>query len=145
AAIGAAYEALKNLFQGNDALLESRFLASLQQYGYSVNDPGVLYGRATAAVILAVRANDHSTQAQFNYDAPNQGAAGVWVRLANAPAQLPGWGKVTPFVLRSASQFRPDAPPDLTSEKYAKDYNEIKHIGVSTGSTRTAEQSNIAL
>ena len=145
AAIGAAYEALKNLFQGNDALLESRFLASLQQYGYSVNDPGVLYGRATAAVILAVRANDHSTQAQFNYDAPNQGAPGVWVRLANAPAQLPGWGKVTPFVLRSASQFRPDAPPDLTSEQYAKDYNEIKQIGVSTGSTRTAEQSDIAL
>ena len=145
AAIGAAYEALKNLFPGNDAQLDSRLLASLQEHGSSMADPGVSYGRAIAISILAVRANDHSAQAQFNYDAPNQGAPGVWVRLANAPASLPGWGKVTPFVLRSGSQFRPDAPPDLTSEQYAKDYNEIKQIGVSTGSTRSAEQSNIAL
>ena len=145
AAIGAAYEALKNLFPGNDAQLDSRLLSSLQEHGSSMADPGVSYGRAIATSILAVRANDHSAQAQFNYDAPNQGAPGVWVRLANAPASLPGWGKVTPFVLRSGSQFRPDAPPDLTSEQYAKDYNEIKQIGVSTGSTRSAEQSNIAL
>ena len=145
AAIGAAHEALRNLFQGKDALLDSQLQTSLQAHGSSVNDPAVLYGRAVAASILAVRANDHSAEAQFSYDAPNQGAPGVWVRLANAPALLPGWGKVTPFVLRSASQFRPDAPPDRTSERYAKDYNEIKQIGVATGSTRSAEQSNIAL
>ena len=145
AAIGAAYETLKNLFPGNDALLDSRLLSSLQEHGTSMADPGFSYGRAVATAILAVRSNDHSAEAQFNYDAPNQGAPGVWVRLANAPAQLPGWGRVTPFVLRSGSQFRPDAPPDLTSETYARDYNEIKQIGVSTGSTRSAEQSNIAL
>lgn len=145
AAIGAAHEALRNLFQGNDALLDSWLATSLQEHGSSMNDPSVLYGRAVATAILAVRANDHSAEAQFAYDAPNQGLPGVWVRLANAPASLPGWGKVTPFVLRSASQFRPDAPPDLTSEQYAKDYNEIKQIGVSIGSTRSAEQSDIAL
>jgi len=145
AAIGASYEALRNLFPGNDVLLDSRLLTSLQQHGSSVDDPAVSYGRAVAAAIIAVRANDHSSEAQFSYDAPNQGAPGVWVRLANAPAQLPGWGKVTPFVLRSGSQFRPDAPPDLTSETYARDYNEIKQIGVATGSTRTPEQSDIAL
>lgn len=145
AAIGAAHEALRNLFPGNDVLLDSRLLTSLQEHGSSVDDPAVSYGRAVAASILAVRANDHSAEAQFNYDAPNQGAPGVWVRLPNVPASLPGWGKVTPFVLRSASQFRPDAPPDLTSEKYAKDYNEIKQIGVATGSTRSVEQSDIAL
>ena len=145
AAIGAAHEALRNLFPGNDALLDSRLLTSLQEHGSSVNDPAVSYGRAVAASILAVRANDHSAEAQFNYDAPNQGAPGVWVRLPNVPASLPGWGKVTPFVLRSAAQFRPDAPPDLTSERYAKDYNEIKQIGVATGSTRSVEQTDIAL
>jgi hypothetical protein len=145
AAIGAAYEALRDLFPGNDALLDSRLMTSLQDHGYSINDPSVAYGRAAAGAILAVRANDHAAEAQFSYDAPNQGAPGVWVRLNNAPASLPGWGKVTPFVLRSGSQFRPDAPPDLTSEQYAKDYNEIKQIGVATGSTRSAEQSDIAL
>ncbi len=59
AAIGAAHEALRNLFQGNDALLDSRLQTSLQEHGSSVNDPSVLYGRAVAASILAVRANDH--------------------------------------------------------------------------------------
>ena len=145
AAIGAAYEALKNLFPGNDAFFEGRLITSLQAHGIALDDPAVSYGRAVATSILAVRANDHAAEAQFNYDAPNQGAPGVWVRLNNAPASVPGWGKVTPFVLRSGSQFRPEAPPDLTSETYAKDYNEIKQIGVTTGSTRTAEQSNIAL
>jgi hypothetical protein len=51
---------------------------------------------------------------------------------------------VTPFVLRSGSQFRPDAPPALDSEQYAKDYNEIKEIGRLNGSTRTDLQTQIA-
>jgi hypothetical protein len=51
---------------------------------------------------------------------------------------------VTPFVLRSGSQFRPEAPPALDTEVYARDYNEIKLIGVKSGSSRSAEQSDIA-
>ena len=145
AAIGAAYEALKSLFPGNDAMLDARLLTSLQQHGSSAADPAVQYGRNVAASILAVRADDHAATAQFDYDAPNQGQPGVWVRLTSAPASLPGWGKVTPFVIRSASQFEPDAPPALSSDEYAKNYNEIKAIGALTGSTRSPEQSNIAL
>ncbi len=145
AAIGAAHHALKNLFPGNDTMLNDRYATSLAAHGLSPVDPGVAFGSAAAAAILAVRANDHSSQAQFDYNAPQAGAPGVWVRLNNAPALLPGWGNVTPFVLRSASQFRPEAPPALNSERYAKDYNEIKTIGVATGSSRSAEQSQIAL
>jgi hypothetical protein len=51
---------------------------------------------------------------------------------------------VTPFVLRSGSQFRPDPPPALDSEQYAKDYNEIKIIGASSSPVRTTEQTQIA-
>jgi hypothetical protein len=111
----------------------------------SPSDPGIEFGNSAADAILAVRANDHSVQAQFNYDAPNTGDLGVWVRLNNAPALLPGWGEVTPFVLRSSSQFQPDPPPARESELYAKDYNEIKQIGVASGSTRSIEQTQIAL
>lgn len=145
AAVAAAHHALKNLFPGNDTMLDERYANSLTAHGLSPSDPGIAFGSAAAAAILALRANDHSAQAQFEYNAPGAGEPGVWVRLNNAPALLPGWGNVTPFVLRSASQFRPDAPPDRTSEQYAKDYNEIKTIGVATGSSRTAEQSQIAL
>ena len=69
---------------------------------------------------------------------------GVWVPLTALPAILPGWGNMTPFVLKSGSQFRPEAPPALNSERYARDYNEIKEIGASNSQTRTAEQTQIA-
>ena len=145
AAIAAAHHTLRNLFQSQAASLDSLFAQSLASHGLSENDPGIAYGRSAAAAILALRANDHSAEAQFDYDAPGAGSPGVWVRLNNAPAQLPGWGKVTPFVLRSGSQFRPDPPPALDSKQYAKDYNEIKAIGELNSTTRTNEQTQIAL
>ena len=144
AAVGAAYYALKSLFPGNDTLLDGQFLNSLAAHGLSPADPGIEFGHSAAVAILTVRANDHSAQAQFDYIVPGAGQAGVWTRLNNAAAQLPGWGSVTTFVLRSGSQFRPDAPPALDSEQYANDYNEIKEIGRLPSATRSAEQSQIA-
>ena len=35
-------------------------------------------------------------------------------------------------------------PPDLKSERYAKDYNEVKGVGAATNSTRTPEQTELA-
>jgi hypothetical protein len=145
AAIAAAHQALKNLFPGSQVMLDGLYANSLAAHGLLLTDPGVDFGNAAADAILAARANDHSAQAQFDYNAPNVGAPGVWVRLNNAPAQLPGWGQVTPFVLRSSSQFDPGPPPALDSDQYATDYNEILHIGVASGSTRSAEQTQIAL
>jgi hypothetical protein len=47
-------------------------------------------------------------------------------------------------VLKDASQYRADPPYELTSKKYAADVNEVQSLGVKTGSTRTAEQTQIA-
>jgi hypothetical protein len=65
--------------------------------------------------------------------------------ISAAQSLLPGWGRITPWVIRSGSQFRPDPPPALDSERYARDYNEILHIGALTNSPRTDEQTGIAL
>ena len=116
AAIAAAHHALKNLPVNQSPSLDDAFAASLAAHGLSEFDPGVEYGRAAAATVLAARANDNSATAQFPYTAPGAGDPGVWVPISAAPnaqALLPGWGDVTPFVLRSGSQFRPDAPPAL--------------------------------
>lgn len=145
AAIAASHEALKTLFGSQAEMLDNLYDASLAAHGLSEDDPGIEFGRSAALAILALRANDHSGQAQFDYNAPGAGNPGVWVRLNNAPALLPGWGNVTPWVLRSGSQFRPDAPPALDSKRYAKDYNEIIQIGKLTGSNRSPEQTQIAL
>ena len=144
AAIAAAHQALLNLFPTHSAALDTAYTGSLAAHGLSPSDPGIAYGRSAANAIIASRANDGAAQAQFPYDAPGAGDPGVWERLNNAPALLPGWGNVTPWVLKSGSQFQADPPPTLDSEQYAQDYNEIKEIGAVNSATRTTEQTQIA-
>ena len=144
AAIAAAHHALRALFPGDATSLDAAYATSLGNHGVSPLDPGLEYGRSVAAGILLLRANDRSGAAQFDYTVPDAGNPGVWQRLGGAAALLPGWGAVTPFVLRSGAQFRPDAPPALSSDRYARDYNEIVEIGSLTSAVRTPEQTGIA-
>jgi hypothetical protein len=61
---------------------------------------------------------------------------------------LPGWGRVTPFVLTHAAQFRPEPPYNVRSKKYAADVEEVQTLGgdnVTTPSTRSADQTEIGL
>jgi hypothetical protein len=46
--------------------------------------------------------------------------------------------------MANGSQFRPAAPPSLTSEQWARDYNEVKSLGGKHSSARTKEQTDIA-
>src|SRR5207245_2070970 len=66
-------------------------------------------------------------------------------RPALLPYALPQLGFVTPCTMNSSSQFRPSGPPSLDSAQYAADYNEVKALGAAVGSTRTEEQTQIAL
>jgi hypothetical protein len=114
---------------------------------------GIAIGQATAAAILALRATDHATTL-VTYTpgtrpgdwrpTPNPVPFDPPAAADNLPAVLPGWGQVTPFALRRSDQFEPHGPPRLSSEHYAKDYDEVKAIGAKNSATRTAEQSSIA-
>ena len=145
AAIAAAHRVLRNLFPSGAATLDTMYTNSLAAHGVEPSDPGIIYGALLADIMMAVRANDGAAQAQFDYTAPGAGSPGVWTRINNAPALLPGWGNVTPFVIRSSTQFAVDAPPALDSNTYTRDYNEIKEIGSVNSTTRTPVQSQIAL
>jgi hypothetical protein len=145
AAIGAAHEALLALFPTQSALLGTAYQNSLIANAVSQADPGLEFGRSVARSILQLRAHDHASEAQFDYTVPNAGAPGVWERLNNAPALLPGWGRVTPWVMRSADQFLPEAPPALTSDGYALDLNEVQQIGAKISGVRSAEQTDVAM
>jgi hypothetical protein len=78
---------------------------------------------------------------------PGGSGPGVWVPTPPAflPYLLPQWGFVAPFAISSSSHFRPPGPPSLDSEQYAADYNEVKELGAAVGSTRTEDQTQIAL
>ena len=49
-----------------------------------------------------------------------------------------------PFVLENANQFHPGPPPDLKSDIWARDYNEIKEIGEKFSTKRTPQQTETA-
>jgi hypothetical protein len=143
AAIAAAHAVLGELFPTQD--FDDEFTDSLAARGLDLTDPGVAFGQAVAAAVLDLRSSDGASGAQFAYTAPGAGTPGVWVGNSPAAAVLPGWGAVDPWVLRSGSQFRPDAPPALDSGRYTRDYEEVKDYGSTSPSTlRTATQSNIA-
>jgi hypothetical protein len=144
AAIAAAHRTLVGLFPDQSTALDSARSASLAARGLSNRDHGILFGEAVARRLLVHRANDGSAQAQFPYTAPGAGNPGVWVAAGPAAPVTPGWGDVTPWVIRSTSSFMPDAPPRLNGRRYTRDYDEVKEIGSLTSTTRTAEQTGIA-
>jgi hypothetical protein len=144
AAIGAAHYALVKLFPSQVTALDTARAASLATHGVSHADPGIRVGESIAAAVLKRRSTDGSDRAQFPYTAPGAGTPGVWVPTSAAPALLPGWGRVTPWVIRTVSTFRPDGPPTLTSRRFARDYNEVKELGSIASLTRTAEETEIA-
>ena len=59
-------------------------------------------------------------------------------------AQTPWLAVMTPFMLKSPSQFRSDPPPALSSAEWARDFNEIKAYGSVNSSVRAPEQTAIA-
>lgn len=146
AAAGAAHRALTSLYPSQAVVLDAALAASLSAHGISAFDPAIAFGEVVADQTVAARSNDGSAFAQFPYTAPGAGSPGVWVPTppANLSALLPGWGQVTPWVLHAGSQFRPDEGPSLTSDEYARDFNEVKAMGSLTSAARTSEQTNIA-
>ena len=110
---------------------------------------GVELGRAAAAAVLELRADDGSDTPLLVFDYPQGTAPGEWRFTPGFPfAFAPGWADVTPFVLQDSSQFRAPKPYPLGGHNYTADFNEVKRFGgdgVTTRSDRTAEQTEIAL
>jgi membrane-associated phospholipid phosphatase len=105
---------------------------------------GLSWGESVAQQILVWRANDG---ADATIPPPSESGLGFWVPTppAYAPYLLPQWAFVAPFAMPSSAHFRSPGPPALDSPTYAADYDEVKLLGAAVGSTRSAEQSLIAL
>jgi hypothetical protein len=145
AASAAAHEALVNLFPAAASsfdTLHAAILAAIPEGPQKI--AGIVWGKFVANQILAARANDGWNA---TVSPPSGSGPGVWVPTPPAflPYLLPQWGFVVPFGMSSSSQFRPPGPPSPDSERYAADYNEVKDLGAAVGSTRTEDQTQIAL
>src|SRR4051812_46619027 len=148
AAASAAYQALVLQFPSEKSTLDALLTQSLTSIPDGpAKQHGVEIGQAAAVDIFTLRIGDGST-ASATY--PGSADAGKWrptprADLSTPLAALePWWRYVTPFALSGPAQFRPAAPPAITSQAFTVAYNEVKSLGKIDSTTRTAEQTQIA-
>jgi hypothetical protein len=145
AAACAAYAVLVDLYPDRAGVLQQALFADLLRYGRSWRHAlgGMAWGADCAAWALDARATDGSSDAVLFMPS---GLFGAWQPTppAFAPALLPQWPFVSPFAMLSEDQFRPPPPPPFDSLEYAEAYNEVKDLGRKTGSSRDADQTEIA-
>jgi hypothetical protein len=141
AAIAAAsHITLSKLAPARQTEVDSAYQAAIAKIpdGKSKSD-GIAVGEKAAEQILARRMDDGFATVETYRPYT---IAGVYV--PTAVPLVSQWPSRKPWLMTSANQFRPGPPPKLTSETWARDYNEIKAIGRKTNSTRTPEQTDIA-
>jgi hypothetical protein len=142
AADTAAHDVLVALYPAFQATLDAQLQQLLAQIPEGAHkDQGISVGQLVADTVLDARSADGSATPPPAFvfgTAPGD--------FQSTPPNLPkpqftGWGKVTPFALESASQFRPGPPPDLQSDTYADALNEVKSLGIVNSTTATADQA----
>ena len=152
AAIEAAYKVLSTYFTdpASQATLtadRTRSLASIPNNRAKLD--GIATGDAAANALIALRANDGSSPAQFKI--PGPAVPGEWQATPSCPI-VNGiasgiafqWQSITPFGIRSAKEFLLEPPPALTSNKYAKAYNEVMTVGSLDSTERPPDRSDVA-
>ena len=107
---------------------------------------GIAVGDAAAAAMIAARTADgrFGTPGFLTGTTP-----GAWRPVLPAFGNDPNaWVKdVKPFLIRRASQFRSSGPYELTSRKYAREFEEVKRVGSASApvTDRSLDQTNAAL
>jgi hypothetical protein len=138
AAATAARQILVELYPAQKAMIEEAYAGSLQAVpDGAAKKAGIALGEQVAAAVQADRAAD-GTSAPDTYRPIT--TPGVWI--PTTPPLFAQYAQAKPWVLKSADQFRPGPPPQLSSPLYARDYNETKSVGGAKSTARTQEQTD---
>jgi hypothetical protein len=140
AAVAAAHRAaLVKLLPAQQALIDAAYQAALQPIADGpAKVAGTAAGEKAAAEVFARRADDNPATPESYRP---QASAGAYVPTASVA--VPQWSQRKPWLMTSAAQFRPAAPPALTSEAWARDFNEVRTLGARNSTQRTPEQTEI--
>lgn len=141
AAATAAYQVLLSHFPGQKTALDDSYnVAMLAVADAAARDRGKAIGEAAAKLALAAGGFDPA-RSPVHYRPRT--SPGTWT-ATQLPVFQPYTLTFRPWILPSFDSVRPPPPPALTSERWARDYEEIKQLGARTGSTRTAQQTLMA-
>jgi hypothetical protein len=146
----AAYRILVHYFpaqEPNLTALHDAALAAIPDGPAKRN--GITHGALAAGKVLRQRAGD-GLQTPIGSTSPFRTllpGPGVW-RLtppAYLPPQTPWMANVRPFGLQNPDQFLPPSPPSLESQQWVDAFNEVKSLGAADSTTRTPDQTAIAI
>ena len=143
AADAVAHDVLVALYPGFTSTLDTELQQSLTLVpdGADKTD-GIRIGQAVGDAILALRNQDGANAPPVPYvfgTAPGDYQS-TPPNFSRQP-QFTHWPNVTPFALRRANQFRPGAPPALTSDRYGDDVNEVQSLGIASGTSATSDEA----
>ena len=146
AAVGAAaYTTLAYYFPAQVPALTTTYDAYLAGLPGDGKAEGIEVGEAAASDLIAVRMNDGRGAPSDPGLGLGELVPGGWQVVPPATsAQTPWLASMRPFVLASASQFRADPPPALSSSAYAEQLNEVKAYGALNSTVRSPEQTAVA-
>ena len=141
AALAAAHRVtLAKLLPAQQALIDTAYQAALATIADgAAKSSGIGAGEAAANAVLAARADDGAATPEAYRPHTTAGAYVPTVMPA-----VPQWPQRKPWLMTSASQFRPGPPPALTSAQWARDFEEVKSLGGKASAKRSAEQTEAA-
>ena len=139
AAASAAHGVLVALYPDKKADLDATLVTSLAAVADGeAKSRGIELGRKAASEIIALRTNDGSGVPESYRPQTSPGAyVPTVVPIESTAAQI------RPWVMKTSSQFRPAAPPALTTDVWTRDFNEIREYGSLNSARRSAEQTTI--
>jgi hypothetical protein len=138
AAAGAAYRMLVGLYGADDPCLAGVPDPAVTYAG----DPGLQAGAGAGAALLPL----YRPVMTLPTD-PFVGGTdpGEWRLTPGVAAGANTYMAVTaPFAMLRPSQFRPPAPPPLSSTRYYREYEEVRLLGSLNSTHRTEEQTDLA-
>lgn len=158
AAASAAYYVLKSIVSSAPgdqstlhAMLDAMYAAALHPSQIPdglAKTRGIAVGLAAANAMIVARTGDGRFGAP-GFTVPTVLEPGDWRPTPTGFVNDPnGWIRdVTPFLIQSSSQFRTKGPYALTSPQYAREFNEVKAVGIKppAATTRTQHQTDAVL
>ena len=141
AAVSAAYRVLLTHFPGQKTALDENYLIAMEAVAdQEARESGRAIGEAAAALALKSGQIDAGI-VQVPYRPRT--SPGVYVATP-LPILDPTYVAFKPWILPRVDAVRPAPPPALTSERWARDYDEVKRLGGLRSSERSAHQTLMA-
>jgi hypothetical protein len=122
AAAAAAHAVLVALFPDRESTLNAALIPDCPLPIADTSEAGCRWGHQVGAAVVNARANDGT---QVNQTQPGGTGAGVFPRTFSGTQ----FKDMVPFGVQSIEPYLSDGPPDLASEEYAENFNEVKELG----------------